>query len=149
MWHIEREKFEQRSGNFLGLRAYIYCFEFFFFFATPCGMEDLSSPARDWTLTPWGGSMSLNHWTTREVLICFEFLISMILLFTQSYPTFCNPMDHIACQASLSMEFSRREYWNGLPFPFLGDLLDPGIESRSPALQADSLPSEPPGKSHP
>ena len=44
------------------------------------------------------------------------------------------------------MEFSRPEYWNGLPFPPPGDLSDPGIEPRSPALQADSLPSEPPGK---
>ena len=50
----------------------------------------------------------------------------------------------IACQAPLSMEFSRQEYWSGLPFPSPGDLPDPGIEPRSPALQADSLPSEPP-----
>ena len=53
---------------------------------------------------------------------------------------------HVACQASLSMEFSRQEYWNGLPFPSPGDGPNPGIESRSPALQEDSLPSEPPGK---
>ena len=39
-----------------------------------------------------------------------------------------------------------REYWSGLPFPSPGDLPDAGIEARSPALQADSLPSEPPGK---
>jgi len=45
----------------------------------------------------------------------------------------------------LSMGFSRQEYWGGLPFSFPGDLPDPGIELRSPALQADSLPSEPPG----
>ena len=44
------------------------------------------------------------------------------------------------------MEFSRQEYWNGLPFPSPGDLPDPGIEPGSSALQADSLPSEPPGK---
>ena len=52
----------------------------------------------------------------------------------------------IAQQAPLSMEFFRQEYWNGLPFPSLEDFPDPGIELRSPALQADSLPSEPPGK---
>ena len=46
----------------------------------------------------------------------------------------------------LSMEFSRRDYWNGLPFPFPGDLPDSGIEPGSPALQADSLPSELPRK---
>ena len=44
------------------------------------------------------------------------------------------------------MEFSRQEYWIGLPFPFLGDLPDLWIKRRSPALQADALPSEPPGK---
>ena len=44
------------------------------------------------------------------------------------------------------MEFFRQEYWSELPFPSPGDLPDPEIEPRSPALQADSLPSEPPGK---
>ena len=52
----------------------------------------------------------------------------------------------VAHQAPLSMEFSRQEYWTGLPFPSPGDLPDPGIEPRFSALQADSLPSEPPGK---
>ena len=42
------------------------------------------------------------------------------------------------------MEFSRQEYWSGLPFPSPGDLPDPGIEPGYPALQADALPSEPP-----
>ena len=45
----------------------------------------------------------------------------------------------IASQAPLSMEFSRQEYWNGLPFPSPGDLSDPGIEPGSLALQADAL----------
>ena len=49
-----------------------------------------------------------------------------------------------ALQASLSMGFSRQEYWSGFPYPYPGHLPDPGIESESPALQADSLPSEPP-----
>ena len=44
------------------------------------------------------------------------------------------------------MEFSRQEYWSGLPFPSPGDLSDPGIKPRSPAFQADSSPSESPGK---
>ena len=52
----------------------------------------------------------------------------------------------VVYQASLSMGFSRQECWSGLPFPSPGDLPDPGIKSRSPALQADALPSEPPGK---
>ena len=44
------------------------------------------------------------------------------------------------------MEFSGPEYWSGWPFPSPGDLLGPGLEPRFPALQADSLPAEPPGK---
>ena len=48
-------------------------------------------------------------------------------------------------QAPLSMGFSRPEQWSGLPFPSPGDLPNPGIEPRSPTLQADSLPSEAPG----
>ena len=51
----------------------------------------------------------------------------------------------VAYQAPLSMGFSGQEYWVGLPFPSPGDLLDPGIEPGSPALQTDTLPSEPPG----
>ena len=45
-----------------------------------------------------------------------------------------------------SMEFSRPEYWSGLPFPSAGDLPDLGVGPGSPTLQADSLPAEPPGK---
>ena len=52
----------------------------------------------------------------------------------------------VARRAPLSTGFSRREDWSGLPFPSPGDLPDPGAESQSPALQADSLPAEPPGK---
>ena len=51
----------------------------------------------------------------------------------------------VAHQAPPSMEFSRQEYWSGLPFPSPGDLPDPGVKPGSPALQADALPSEPPG----
>ena len=68
-------------------------------------------------------------------------------LVAKSCPTIMTPWT-VACQAPLSMEFSRQEYWSGLPFPSLGDLPDPGFEPRSPALYADALPSEPPGKSH-
>ena len=51
----------------------------------------------------------------------------------------------VARQASLSMGFSRQEYWSGLPFPSPGDLPDSGIEPWSPTLEADALTSEPPG----
>jgi len=50
---------------------------------------------------------------------------------------------NVACQTPLSMAFPRQEYWSGLPFPSPSDLSDPESEPGSPALQADSLPSEP------
>ena len=59
-------------------------------------------------------------------------------------PTLATPWT-VACQVPLSVGFPRQEYWSGLPFPSPGDLPDPGIEPGSPALQADSLPFEPPG----
>ena len=49
-------------------------------------------------------------------------------------------------QVPQSMGFSRQEYWSGLPFPYPGDLPDPGIERSSPSLWAEALPSEAPGK---
>ena len=52
----------------------------------------------------------------------------------------------VAYQAPPSMGFSRQEYWSGLPFPSPGDLPDPGIKPGSSTSQADTLPSEPPGK---
>ena len=52
----------------------------------------------------------------------------------------------VAYQAPPSMGFSRQECWSGLPFPSPGDLPDPGVKPGSPTLQADALPSEPPGK---
>ena len=76
----------------------------------------------------------------------YLYYLKVKVLVTQSWPTLCNSMDHIACQAPLSMEFSRQEYWSGVPFPSLGDRPHPGMEPRSPALQAGSLLSEPPGK---
>ena len=53
---------------------------------------------------------------------------------------------NVAHQASQPMGFSSQEYWSGLPFPSPGDPPHPGIKPRSPALQVDALPSEPPGK---
>ena len=59
----------------------------------------------------------------------------------QSCLTLCDPED-CSHWAPLTLGFSRQEYWSGLSFPSPGDLPDPGIEPRSPALQADSLPTE-------
>ena len=67
------------------------------------------------------------------------------VLVTQSCLTLCDSME-VAHQAPLSMEFSRQEYFSGLPFPSPGNLPNPGIKPGSPAFQADTLTSEPPGK---
>ena len=66
-------------------------------------------------------------------------------LVAKSCLTLCNPVD---CSPPVSSVhgISQAKYWSGLPFPSPRDLPDPGIEPGSPALQADSLPSEPPGK---
>ena len=61
-------------------------------------------------------------------------LVSRVLLFATPWT--------VACQAPPSMEFSSQEYWSGLPFPSPGDLPNPGIEPRSPALQIDFLSPE-------
>ena len=60
------------------------------------------------------------------------------VLVTQSCLDSATPWT-VACQAPLSMEFSKQEYWSGLSFPSPGDLPDPGIKPGSPTLQADSL----------
>ena len=77
------------------------------------------------------------------VHILFEWvrLLSRVQLFATQWT--------VAYQATLSMGFSRQEYWSGLPFPSPGDLPDPGIEPGSPALQGDTLPSEPSGNKKP
>ena len=64
-------------------------------------------------------------------------------LVAQLCPTLCDSMD-LAHQVSLSIEFSRQEYWSGLPLPSPGDLPDPGIKCVSSTLQTDSLLYEPP-----
>ena len=67
------------------------------------------------------------------------------VLVAQSCLTLCDPQT-VACQPPLSMEFSRGEYWSGLPFPSPGDLPNPGVVPGSPTLQADSSWSEPQGE---
>ena len=70
-------------------------------------------------------------------LVCIVLVAQWCL--TLCYPMNCSP------QGSSVYGFSRQEYWSGLPRSPPGDLLNPGTEPRSPTLQADSLPSEPPG----
>ena len=76
--------------------------------------------------------------TTWEALKVKVKLLSRVQLFAAPWT--------VAHQAPLSMGFSRQEYWSGLSFPSPGDLPYPRIKPRSPALQADTLTSEPPGK---
>ena len=71
------------------------------------------------------------------------FQLPCVCLVTQSCLTLCNPMD---CSLPAPWGFSRQEYWSGLPCPPSEDLPNPGIKATSPAPQADSLLSEPPGK---
>ena len=76
----------------------------------------------------------------------YHSVVKVKVSFAWSCPTPCNAMDYIACQAPLSMGFSRQEYRSGLPFPSPGDLPHTGTEPGSSPLQADSLLSEPLGK---
>ena len=75
---------------------------------------------------------------TSCVVLCSESVSHPVLLFVTPWT--------VAPQAPLSKEFSRQEYWSGLPFLSPGGLPNPGIKPESPALQADSLQSAPPGK---
>ena len=72
-----------------------------------------------------------------------ENLPSYCICCAQLRPTLCDPLD---CSPPGSCPWDSLEYWSGLPCPSPGDLPNPGIELRSPALQVDSLPSEPSGK---
>ena len=74
-----------------------------------------------------------------------QLCVCVCVLVAQSCPTLAT-LWTVARQAPPSTEFSRQEYWSRLPFPSAGDLPDPGIEPRSPALLADSLPAESPGE---
>ena len=76
-------------------------------------------------------------------MILFEDFV--VVLWLSHVQLFATPWT-VACQAPLYMGFSRQEYWSKLPFPSPGDHPNRGSEPRSPTLQADSLPSEPPGK---
>ena len=80
--------------------------------------------------------------------VCVCVCVCVCVLVAQLCLTLCDSMGCSTpiCQAPLSMEFSRQEYWSGLSSPSPGHLLDLGIEPGSPVLQTDSLLSEPPGE---
>ena len=81
----------------------------------------------------------IKHWLYS---LCCTVYVTVTALVAQSCLTLCHPTDYIACQASLSIEFFRPEYWSELPFPSPEELPYPEIEPWAPALQADSLPFE-------
>ena len=89
--------------------------------------RDLHSLCRNWTWVTWMRTRNPNHQTSSHVWL------------------FAIPWT-VAYQAPPSMEFSRQEYWSGVPFPSPGDLSNPGTEPGSPALWAGALSSELPGK---
>ena len=87
-----------------------------------------------------------DEWTTVHRVLTTESstkyalsVVVVMVLVPKSYPTLMNPWT-----IALSKGFPRQEYWSGLPSPSPEDFPDPGIEPRSPVLQADALPSEPP-----
>ena len=85
------------------------------------------------------GCFCLNTSSDGELIVC---PVLMLLVESESVRRSVCPIMDCSHQAPMSVEFSRQEYWNELPFPSPGDLPNPGIEARSPALQADSLLSE-------
>ena len=111
---------------------------------------NLSSLTRDLTVSP---TLQGRFLTTGQTGKCLhEYLVLIIIIHTHK-DLQCWSLSRVrlfetpwivACKPLLPMGFSRQEYWGGLPFPSPGDLPDLGVEPWSPALQADSLLSEPP-----
>ena len=112
----------------INLEAYWIHRPFFFYHYVFCHSVD----TKTWCYVAGvkGANSAVNIFLCKDFHICIETLWETV----------------VACQAPLSMEFSRRAYWSGLPFPSSGDLSHPGIKPRSPTLQTDSLSPEPSGK---
>ena len=105
-----------------------------------------SPPPRDQTCISFFSCIASRFLTSQSLgkprfSVVIYFIHGGLGLVTKSCPTLVTPWT-AACQDPLFMGFSSQEYWSGLPFPSPGDLPDPGIKPRSPALQADSLPNE-------
>ena len=99
----------------------------------------------------FGSNISQAQYSLLFLIINILVPLAQTSQLTYSESEDCSVMSHsspkpwtVAHRTPQSMEFSRQEYWSGQPFPIPGDLPDPRIEPRSPALQADSLQSEPP-----
>ena len=97
---------------------------------------------------PWNWSLAPKRLGTHRLFLKDSWIILLLKCLLLSCVQFFVTPWIIVHQAPLSMGFPRQEYWSGLPFPSPGDKPDPGMELSSPALQANSLPSEPLGKPH-
>ena len=114
-----------------------------------CNLPKVTQPVRQQG-EPWTQSLGagpLYHPLLGKHIIIYGTFSCISLPGLHSNPKrfFATPWT-VAYQTPWSMGFSRQEYWSGLPFPSPGDLPNPGIKPRSPALQTDPLPSEPLGK---
>ena len=123
---VKKKRERERKNGFSHMREYQHWqWRLLSYLWNSSLLSEWSCP-QDWKLWP----SLFNLWKVK--------LLSYVRLFVTPWT--------VAFQAPPSMGFSRQEYLNGLPFPFPGDLPNPGIEAGSPSLQADSLPSEPPSK---
>ena len=108
-------------------------------------------PAKTWqqskrpSTDDWIAKRAYPQWTIIQSLKAVKDCYMLCVLSRSVMSDSATPQT-VALQAPLSMGFSRQDDWSGLPCLPPGDLPNPGIEPRSPALQADSLPSEPPGQ---
>ena len=115
----------------------------------PSRLQSMGSQrvGHDWATEQWQNA----SWVTFNIFFILYYLVKTTKLsgggglVAKSCPTLATPWT-VVYQAPLSMEFSRQEYWSRLLFPSPGDLPNPGIKPGSPALEADALTSEPPGK---
>ena len=103
-----------------------------------------SSQPRNQTGLSYIAGRVFTTWAIREAYLKYKKMKVKVKSLSRVW-LFATPWT-VAHQASPSLGFSRQDYWSGLPFPSPGELPDPAIEPRSPALQADALTSEPPGK---
>ena len=90
----------------------------------------------------WWGNKESDTSEQLALSLCNVFHLILNLISYKCAVLSCVRLFATPCQAPLSMEFSRQEHWSGLPFPCPEALPDPGTEPRSPAIQANALPSE-------
>ena len=100
-----------------------------------------------WVLENWCFQIVVLENTLEIVLVALETCLWIVVIVQLlSHILLCDLMDCVACQALLSMGFSRQEYWSGLPFPSPGDFPDPGVQPSSPTSTGGFFTSDPPGK---